>query len=56
MLTSLTDGDDELVNLAAVSIVEDIYYEHDYDNKYKDKIYSLCGNLTRKSFDDMEGD
>jgi len=50
-----TDGDEYIKNLADVSIVESLYYEPDYE-KYKEKIFSLCGVLTRKSFEDMERD
>ena len=51
------DGDnaDGIINLAAVSVVEPVYYEPDFE-KHRDKIYSLCGDLTRKSFEGMEAE
>ena len=49
------DGDDGLVNIAEVSIVESLYYELDFE-RFKGSIFSLCGPLTRKSFDNMEYD
>jgi len=51
-----SEGDEDVVNIAGVSIVESLYYEEEYEGKYKEKIYSLCGDLTRKSFDDMDAD
>jgi len=50
------EGDEYAVNVADVSIVESLYYEKEYEGKYKEKIFSLCGNLTRKSFDRMDED
>jgi len=50
-----SEGDEDLLDMAGVSIVESVYYEPDYE-KHKEKIYSLCGELTRKSFEDMERD
>ena len=50
------EGDEYVVNVADVSIVESLYYKKEYEGKYKEKIYSLCGDLTSKSFDDMDAD
>jgi hypothetical protein len=41
--------------MAGVSVVEPIYYEPDFE-KYKETIYSLCGELTRKDFELMDLD
>ena len=51
-----SEGDEYVINVADVSIVESLYYKKEYEGKYKEKIYALCGELTRKSFDDMEAD
>ena len=50
-----SEGDEDFVDLAGVCIVEPIYYEPDYE-EHREKIYSLCGDLTRQSFDDMDAD
>ena len=51
------DGDhaDGIINLAAVSIVEPLYYEDGYEG-FKDTLFSMCGELTRKSFEEMDAD
>ena len=46
------EGDDDLAELAGVSVVEPLYYEPNYED-HKDKIFALSGELTRKSFEDM---
>ena len=49
------EGDKELAGLARVSIVNDIYDDDEY-RKHKDKIMSLCGSLTLKSFRESEAE
>ena len=49
------EGDEDIINLAGASVVESTYNEDDYE-KHRDKIFSLCGPLTRKSFEDMDGE
>lgn len=43
------EGDEMIVNLIGVAVVESLYFENDY-NKYKNMIFNLCGEKTRKSF------
>lgn len=45
------EGDDGLVNLAGVAIVESLYFEKDFDS-LKEIIFSYCGELTKQSFID----
>jgi hypothetical protein len=49
------EGDEDVKDMAGVSVVEPIYYEPDFE-KYKETIYSLCGELTRKDFELMDID
>jgi len=44
------DGDEMVINLAGVAIVESIFFESEYE-KYKTEIFSLCGEITKKSFE-----
>jgi hypothetical protein len=46
-----SDGDEMTANLAEVAIVESLFFENDY-SKYENMILSLCGEKTRKSFED----
>lgn len=46
-----TEGDEMMVNLAGVAIVESLFFENDY-NKYESIILDLCGEKTRKSFNE----
>ena len=47
------DGDKYLAGLARISIVDDISYEVEFE-KYKGKVFALCGELTREAFEDIE--
>ena len=42
-------GDEMIVDLAGVAIVESLFFENDYDN-YKSIIFNLCGEKTCESF------
>jgi hypothetical protein len=45
----LKDGDDMIVNMIGVSVVESLFFEGEYQ-KYENVILGLCGELTRQSF------
>lgn len=46
-----TDGDEMIVNLAGVAIVESLFFEKEYP-EYREIIKELCGERTCKSFSD----
>ena len=45
------EGDEMIVNLAGVAIVESLFFEKNYDN-YKNVILDLCGEQTCKSLNE----
>lgn len=45
------NGDDGIVNLVGVAVVESTYFEEDFDD-IKDLIFEYCGPKTKASFDD----
>jgi len=49
--TLLLHGDEMVVNLVAVAVVESLVFEDEYD-KFKDIILNMCGERTRKSFNE----
>ena len=49
------EGDKHVVYVLDVSLVESLYFEPDF-KKHRDKVFSLCGEKTRYSFDMMESD
>jgi hypothetical protein len=45
------NGDDSLINLVAVAVVEALYLDEEFE-EYKDTIFAICGEKTRQSFEE----
>ena len=48
----LVEGDEDVEDIVICSVIEAIYFDYDFA-RYKDMIFSLCGKLTRKSFEEV---
>jgi|GEM_PF-1755884 len=50
----LANGDDELINLLGVAVIESLYFDSCAENQWHilDTIFSHCGEKTRQSFND----
>ena len=47
----LLNGDEKMINLVEVSIIESLYYEENF-NDFSNYLFAFCNQLTRESFDD----
>ena len=51
----LIEGNNDIKDIVISSVIEAIYHDYDF-KKYKEAVFSLCGPLTRKSFDNLNYD